>query len=412
MPCWQSKTFDDLEPLQLAIQNTGAGAKEVMHRKRFERWLDTVRGLDARTIRSRIGNCERVEKFEGDLDGQFEADALRRLMERLTFSAEDERYGRKPQHNVPIAGNVRNGSATLKSAVNLYREFRGSARPGQVVGMPERLSGPRPSLLRTHPSMGQWPNWPRPSDGALFALAQVLAPLVRFLHPAIIGAIAGDNRRHRAEWSERLNALGIDPAIYLWDGSPCAFPGVRRHAGSREIAVFRKQSMPDTPPAQCLALDDNDYPKHLWAFVFTGRAFRKQGPVGYQLAHLFDHKAHGNRWQKELDVPKGVAEPPPLFGLFTSAANAAYLPAAFLRPTDFSWTLRALVQRRALELYGDVCRIVPPPLEVKAYDDPIWPLERFGWSAPAGDLTHVPAFLTFRRERMNALIEHRRAARP
>lgn len=406
-----------------------------MHRRRFETWLHTVWGLDAGTVASRISNCERVEKFEGDLDDQFDADGLRRLMERLTYSTEDKRFRRNPKHNVPIAGNIHNGSATLKSAVKLYREFMSSARHGRLAATYEglgpdsdsrhrgRISGipvsawpsltvprRRPSPPRTRHPVAQWPHWPQPTDEALFELAQVLAPLIRFLNPAIIATIADDSRRHRAEWSSHLDSLGIDPAIYLWDGSPCAFPGVRRYAGSKEIARFRKQSAPEALPSRCLTLDDNDYPKHVWAFVFTGRPFRKRGPDGYQLAHLIDHKVHGNRWREELEVPKGAGEPPSLFGLFTSAANAAYLPAAFLRPTDFSIRLRALVQRRALALYGDACRLVPPPLAVKACDNPMWSLDRFAWSAPVGDMAHVPAFLAFRRERINELIEQRRAA--
>ena len=379
-------------------------------RRRFETWLETVRGLDARTIRVRISNCKRVEQFEGDLDAQFDADGLNRLIDRLTYSSEDARYERMPKHNVPIDGDIHNGTATLKSAVNLYRKFRNPIGPERVAGThegsPRRQSSPR----RKDRPRAQWPSWPQPSDEALLDLARVLAPLSRFLEPEIVGAVAEDNRRCRAEWSPRLDALGIDPSIYLWEDSACAFPGVRRYAGSKEIAEFRQQSKPDAAPSQCLALDDNDYPKHLWAFVFTGRPFRKQGPDGYHLAHPFDHKAHGNRWQDELDLVEGPSEPPPLFGLFTSAANAAYLPSAFVRPTDFSFRLRTLIQKRALELYGDVCRVVPPPLTVKPCKDQGWTLDSFRWSAPVGDMTHVPAFLEFRRERINELIEKRRAA--
>ena len=110
--------------------------------------------------------------------------------------------------------------------------------------------------------------------------------------------------------------------------------------------MFRQRAAPDEAPPQCLALDDNDYPKHLWAFVFTGKPFRKQGPDGYQLAHLFDHKEHGNRWRGELDLPPDVEDPAPLYGLFTSAATSVYAPGAFLRPTDFSPRLRTLLSHR------------------------------------------------------------------
>ena len=201
-----------------------------------------------------------------------------------------------------------------------------------------------------------------------------------------------------------MDALGIDPESYLWNGSPCAFPGVRRHAGAEEISAFRNRSAPDIRTAQCLALDDHDYTKHLWAFALTGRPFRKRGPEGYQLAHLFDHKEHGNRWNEELDVEAGGDTPGPLFGLFTSAASTAYLPAAFLRPTDFSHALRTLLQRRAVSLYSDVCRPIPPPLRIKACEDPMWSLDRFLWNDPVGNPGQATAFLDFRHERMEELL--------
>ena len=319
-----------------------------MRTGRFEKWLEIVRGLGSGTIASRVANCRRVERFEGDLDTHFEADGLKRLIERLTYSAEDERLGRRPDHGVSISGNVRNGSATLKSAVKLYREFRRSHHPGRASGGHGTIARRQRSPARAERGVSRWPDWPQPSEETLFTLAQALAPLVRFLDPAIVGAVAEDNRQRRSEWSPRLEALDIDPDIYLWDGSPCAFPGVRRHAGDKEISAFRNRSAPEAPPVHCLALDDNDHPKHLWAFTLTGRPFRKRGPDGYQLAHIFDHKEHGNRWNEELDVAAGGRNPRPLFGLFTSAANAAYLPAAFLKPTDFSHRLRTLLQGRAV----------------------------------------------------------------
>ena len=70
-----------------------------MHWRRFEKWLNTVKGLDARTIGSRISNCKRVEEFEGDLQSQFDTDGLSSLMERLTYSTEDARYRREPREH-------------------------------------------------------------------------------------------------------------------------------------------------------------------------------------------------------------------------------------------------------------------------------------------------------------------------
>ncbi len=61
-----------------------------------------------------------------------------------------------------------------------------------------------------------WPDWPQPSKEELIKLAQVLAPLVRFLEPDIVAAVDEDNRLYREEWSRRFRECGIDPAIYLW----------------------------------------------------------------------------------------------------------------------------------------------------------------------------------------------------
>lgn len=364
-----------------------------------------MRGLDSRTIGSRISNCKRVEKFEGDLDSLFDNDGLANLLERLTYSTEDARYRRRPRHKVPINGDVRTGTATLKTAVTLYRDFRNSSKRGFAVQPTARSV--REQVGRRPTRAGGWPDWKQPSEEALSGLAQVLAPLVRFLKPEILAATVEDTQRHAKEWSARFQERGIDPAIYLWDGSPCAFPGVRRHAGSKEITQFRRQSAQDALPPHCLAIDDNDYPKHVWAFVFTGKPFRKKGPDGYQLGHLVDHKEHGNRWRGELNLVGRRSEPPLLFGLFTSAANAAYFPSAFLRPTDFSFRLRSLVQRRAQQLYAGVCRVLPPGLEVKPCDHPSWDLEAFDWSPPVGQATNVPAFLEYRRERINELLRNR-----
>jgi len=454
--------------------------------ERFKAWLVVERELNAGTIGSRISNCKRVEHYEGDLDTHYDADGLVGLMDRLN--------PRRPEHKIPINGNVYNGTATLKSAVGLYRGFRDaggvkadsaeapSKRHPQVRRTRSALSDDlilielkyawncetcgtrlpagrqaywspkargrvwcltcltqenavvpnrdfrdaggvkadsaekpqqakqRSQAQRTRQPGADWPVWPTPSDEDLRELARAMTPFVRFLDPGIVYAVAEDNRRMGGDWSSRLEALGIDSAIYLWEGSPCAFPGVRRYAGSTEIAVFRQRATANEAPRQCLALDDNDYPKHLWAFAFIGKPFRKRGPDGYQLAHLHDHKEHGNRWREELDIPPGAKEPEPPYGLFTSAANSAYVPGAFLRPTDLSPRLRSLIQRRALQLYGNICCIVPPPFAVKPCEDPNWSLDSFQWSTPVGGMDNVPAFLEFRRERMEELFDKRHAA--
>lgn len=380
-------------------EDGNGGEWDEMREAPFSDWLKNERGLNDRTVGSRISNCRRVERHEGDLDGHYDSDELGSLLQRLD--------PRRPGHGISIAGDVYNGTATLKSAVALYRDFRkGARRPVASGGIPEvrRLKRRQVTGPKT-----QWPAWPHPKDEDLLELARTMAPFVRFLDPGIVETVTEDNRRFGNEWSASLYALGIDPAIYLWEGSPCAFPGVRRYAGSTEIAVFRKRTETVEAPPQCLSLDDNDYPKHLWAFVFTGKPFRKRGPAGYQLAHLFDHKEYGSRWHDELDAPPGFEGSVLPYGLFTSAANSVYAPDAFLRPTDFSLRLRSLIQRRAQQLYDSVCCLAPPPLKVKPCADPDWAVDNFRWSAPVGGVESVTDFLEFRRRRIDELIERRSA---
>lgn len=370
-----------------------------MKEEAFRDWLRVDRGLDAGSVGSRLSNCRRVERYEGDLDAFYDSDELTGLLQRLNPA--------EPGHGIRIAGDAYNGTATLKTAVSLYRDFRrgGGRTTGSGVSQVELRHQESPP----GPPAG-WPDWLKPTDEDLLELAWSMAPFVRFLDPEVVDAVVKDNRRNGDAWTASLQELGIEPAFYLWECSPCAFPGVRRHAGSAKIAVFRKQTEAIEAPPQCLALDDNNYPKHLWSFVFTGKPFRNRGPVGYQLAHLLDHKDYGNRWREELDPPLPVRKPKSLYGLFTSAANAVYAPGVFLRPTDLSPRLRSLIQRRAQRLYGGVCRLVPPPLEVKPTDDPDWAVENFRWNAPVGDMERIKDFLDFRRNRIDELIRNRSAA--
>ena len=247
-----------------------------------------------------------------------------------------------------------------------------------------------------------WPDWELPSDDDMRTLARVLARHARFLTPEVVAAVVEDNTYRQNEWKALLNEGEVSPDIYLWDRSPCAFPGVRRHAGKKEIALFRSVPAPTAP--HCLALDDNDYPKHIWTFVFTGKRFGKRGPNEYQLAHLADHKEFNNRWGIEFGL-EGSEVPHRPFGLFTSVANTIFVPAGFLRPTDFSPELRSLLLHRAYRLYGSVCRLLPPPFIEKPLADGEWDPDDFDWAPPVGTTEHVPAFLEFRRRRINEITE-------
>ncbi|MCP3140820.1 hypothetical protein [Pyxidicoccus xibeiensis] len=200
-------------------------------------------------------------------------------------------------------------------------------------------------------------------------------------------------------------ARGIDPEIYLWDGSPCVFPGVRRYAGSREVAAYRGHtSLQAEVPTGALRLDDNDYPKQLWSFVFRGSKFAKHGPQGYSLAHLADHKQHGNRASDEFERTSPSTPTRPLFGLYTSAANTVYVPCNLIRPTDFAGALRNLLIRRAQNLYGSFCRLLPVEYSIPAASSETWELDQFTWAEPVGTSAHIREFLVFRRAEVTSIL--------
>ena len=82
------------------------------------------RRLQEVTVQNRVSNCKTVERYEGDLDRHFDDDQCCDLLHRLNYSTVDHDTNNPPDHKIPIDGDIRSGSATLKSAVKLYVEFR------------------------------------------------------------------------------------------------------------------------------------------------------------------------------------------------------------------------------------------------------------------------------------------------
>lgn len=95
-----------------------------METVRFEKWLLNEKLLKRSVVQTRISNCRRVEQYYNDLDTHFLKDGGRSLMDLFVYSVDDQRNKRPTQHIIPIDGDKRTGSATLKAATNLYMEFR------------------------------------------------------------------------------------------------------------------------------------------------------------------------------------------------------------------------------------------------------------------------------------------------
>ncbi|MCX5882366.1 MAG: hypothetical protein NTU74_11385, partial [Deltaproteobacteria bacterium] len=198
-----------------------------------------------------------------------------------------------------------------------------------------------------------WPDWEVPSSEDIKKIACLLTPYLKFLHPEIVAKITASNKELESYFHDYLSESGIDANLYIWEKCSTMFPGIRRANGKTDNE-YKKKQLPKELRAEkgAIYIDDNSYPKHIWAFIFTAQQFSNIGPKGYELAHIFEHKAV-ERIQHELINNSNSTYDinTPLSGMFTSAASLIYSPRTFVKITDHSLQARRLVQRRALQLY-------------------------------------------------------------
>jgi hypothetical protein len=371
-----------------------------MREPQFRAWLDCRFPPPVGTALSRFENCRRIEKHYGDLDCHHRQDRLQSIFDSLAYSTDDKRHGRPNPSPIPLIGcDLYNNLAMYRQALRLYEAFC----DGQQA-IPNPMPS-KPPLAVPAPRNGSWPVWQTPGESALLELAHLTTSYIRFLHPSIVAAVVENNEKRAPEWASRLAHRGVDSGQYLWPGSPCAFPGVRRYAGATEIAQYRRRQALTKPFRQALDVDDNDHPKHVWSHVFRGKPFQKEGPSGYSLAHLADHKEHDDRGAKEF-IERGSSGKAwqTCFGLFTSVANTVYTPEGLMRPTDFSYPLRNLIQRKAVALYAGVCNLLPPQWSIRGETNSSWSIDAFDWAEPVGGTEHLATFLRFREARIETLL--------
>ncbi|MDR2535145.1 MAG: hypothetical protein LBD29_03825, partial [Treponema sp.] len=235
-------------------------------------------------------------------------------------------------------------------------------------------------------------------------MAQVITKYVRFIDPHIVHAVVQDNRRHQERWSALLRDRGIDPQLYLWEGSSCCFPGVRRYRGDLEKAAYTsRQNTGEGAFPDALVLDFNEYPKKLCTSILGDSLSAVLH--SYSLIHVLGHTAITNlMWieapENQYILDKGV------YGLFTSPANTIYAPNSLLNTISLNPKLKSLLVERQLRLYRKVCTILPEGM--KLYSDrrdrgEAWHIDRFEWAPCFGADFSAKAFLAYRQETMNAL---------
>jgi len=296
-----------------------------------------------------------------------------------------------------------------------------------------------------------WNDWQLPSDEQLKAFVHLVTPHIKWLEPAIVAGIADFNELHQIEWTDLLKEVGVPAAPYLWERSPCTFPGVRRHSKGDKPASFleaktlpaeskrlKKEAKALNPKADwqptsfqhlpaifnqddCLVTDDNDYPYQLWRYVVKGsKSGADPRKVGFHLAHLFPHndytlkqlrKAANQSHDHWLEGWPETLAKYSFSGLYTSAANMCCIPAELMRPTDLNGPLRRLMLQKAHDLYGKECNMFPQGLrELLSQENTTqWHHTEFEWDETHnGDVSRLAAFNQYRATEFANLVSKKR----
>lgn len=249
-----------------------------------------------------------------------------------------------------------------------------------------------------------WPTWETPSIEDIQNIAHLLTPYLKFLRPEIIKKITISNIELNEYFTDYLSQSGIDTKNYIWENCSITFPGIRRANGKTDNE-FKKKQLPKEFRREkgAIYIDDNSYPKHLLAYIFTNKQFSNQGPVGYELAHIFEHKAVSRLYEEFIVEDDSYDLLKPISGMFTNAAGLMYAPRTFVKITDHSAHARRLIQQKVLQLYGNVTNVLPPSVNLKKRDDE-WDIDLFNWGEPVGNPNNVDQFLRFRKERIEKIL--------
>lgn len=97
-----------------------------MRENEFRRWMFGLGTMQLRPIGDAVSRCRRVIKaLQVSLDTEYRKDGCASLLQKLEYTAEDERRGAPvvPGFDFSPRANLRKGMASLRTAVNKYVEF-------------------------------------------------------------------------------------------------------------------------------------------------------------------------------------------------------------------------------------------------------------------------------------------------
>jgi len=179
-------------------------------------------------------------------------------------------------------------------------------------------------------------------------ICSVLAHLAYHIHPRIVELVQKRNLEEYGYFKDLFDGK-INVNHYLFDGSACVFPGVKRYvSGQGKKKAFN--------PEYSAIIDDNTFPRHIWCFLENGKTYngpnwRGTGLGEFELAHVFTHKESEIEFEKQFF--SSVNENLNPSGNFSCACNVVLLPKGTVRPTDNSKTIKAVFFKRYISLYGE-----------------------------------------------------------
>jgi hypothetical protein len=179
-------------------------------------------------------------------------------------------------------------------------------------------------------------------------ICSILAHLAFHIHPKIVEKIQKRNSEEFKHFSELFdNRINVNH--YLFDGSACVFPGVKRYiSGQGKRKAFNSE--------YSAIIDDNTFPRHIWCFLENGKTYngpnwRDTGLGEFELAHVFTHKESETEFEKQFFSSVNDNLQP--YSDFSCACNVALLPKGTVRPTDNLKTIKAAFYKRYISLYGE-----------------------------------------------------------
>jgi hypothetical protein len=229
----------------------------------------------------------------------------------------------------------------------------------------------------------------------------ILANLVYHVHPKVVELIQQKNKEEY-EYFKELFSDKVEISHYLFNGSACVFPGVRRYvSGEGKKKAYNKEYR--------AIIDDNTFPRHLWCFLENGKTYngpnwRDSGLGEFELVHVFTHKESEIEFEKKFF--SCVQEELYPYGDFSCACNVALLPKGTVRPTDNSETIKAAFYKRYIDLYGE------SPLNGRnGFNDSLVPswYSMLKWNEPPLPVnwkSKIAKLLSYRTERLTGLLKN------